>query len=512
MAILCLPVLSAQASPTSDALVIGIQSSKTTSLNPLFPVERDMLSIFDLMYDSLITIDDNYQPQAGLAESWTQTGNGRTWTFTLRQGVLFSDGTEMTANDVVATANYIIFCAKDTNLTNKGYYANLRYFVKEIKARDNYTVEVRADRQYYGVLYAMTFPVLPASALESANPPGTGAYMITAFTPYSNGTKGSMTLSLNPYYSGKPPQFKNLYFDLYGKDADVVNAYQYSNVDAIFSRSLSIAQYKSSTNTLAITYRTNQLECLLLNNYLGSMTNNMRMAIRSCINIDSIVQSVYMSMVDRTNTPMIQGTWMYNSNLSAYFQVDLNKARQLLEEDGWYDTDGSGYVDKPNKNNEAADLTYNIITYEEPDNSVRVQAANMIADMLGQIGIKATVETVSYSTMQERLKAGNFHIALVSFAMDVCPDPGFLLMSGNTCNYVAYRSKTMDALFKKLRTQVTQADYQSVLYDIQEQFAKDCPFICLYYRGGTVLTRRMYTTTRDVREGHLLDGIESFYD
>ena len=299
---------------------------------------------------------------------------------------------------------------------------------------------------------------------------------------------------------------------LYGKDADVVNAYQYSNVDAIFSRSLSIAQYKSSTNTLAITYRTNQLECLLLNNYLGSMTNNMRTAIRSCINIDSIVQSVYMSMVDRTNTPMIQGTWMYNSNLSSYFQVDLNKARQLLEEDGWYDTDGSGYVDKPNKNNEAADLTYNIITYEEPDNSVRVQAANMIADMLGQIGIKATVETVSYSTMQERLKAGNFHIALVSFAMDVCPDPGFLLMSGNTCNYVAYRSTTMDALFKKLRTQVTQADYQAVLYDIQEQFAKDCPFICLYYRGGTVLTRRMYTTTRDVREGHLLDGIESFYD
>ena len=217
-----------------------------------------------------------------------------------------------------------------------------------------------------------------------------------------------MTLSLNPYYSGKPPQFKNLYFDLYGKDADVVNAYQYSNVDAIFSRSLSIAQYKSSTNTLAITYRTNQLECLLLNNYLGSMTNNMRTAIRSCINIDSIVQSVYMSMVDRTNTPMIQGTWMYNSNLSSYFQVDLNKARQLLEEDGWYDTDGSGYVDKPNKNNEAADLTYNIITYEEPDNSVRVQAANMIADMLGQIGIKATVETVSYSTMQEAPESGQF--------------------------------------------------------------------------------------------------------
>ena len=72
-------MLSAQASPTSDALVIGIQSSKTTSLNPLFPVERDMLSIFDLMYDSLITIDDNYQPQAGLAESWTHIISRKEW-------------------------------------------------------------------------------------------------------------------------------------------------------------------------------------------------------------------------------------------------------------------------------------------------------------------------------------------------------------------------------------------------------------------------------------------------
>lgn len=169
-------------------------------------------------------------------------------------------------------------------------------------------------------------------------------------------------------------------------------------------------------------------------------------------------------------------------------------------------------MDKPNKNNEAADLTYNIITYEEPDNSVRVQAANMIADMLGQIGIKATVETVSYSTMQERLKAGNFHIALVSFAMDVCPDPGFLLMSGNTCNYVAYRSKTMDALFKKLRTQVTQADYQSVLYDHSGAVCEGLPVHL------PVLPRRHGADAadvhhhRDVREGHLLDGIESFYD
>lgn len=512
LAVMLLPITIGHASTGNNSLVLGIQCTKTTDLLPLFPKERDMLSVYDLLYNSLFTIDDDYLPQPDLVESYSQTGNGRTWVFTLRQGVLFSNGDELTAQDVVATANHIIAAAKSTTSSDLGYYANLRYFIKEIKARDNYTVEVRAERQYYGILYAMTFPILPEEYLTTSNPPGTGAYIISSFTPYSNDITGSMTLTLNPYYDGKLPQYQTLYFSLYNTASKVVDAYQHSNVDAIFSRSLSIAQYKSSSNTLAITYRTNQLECLLLNSYLSNMTDNMRQAIRYAIDIDRIAQSVYMGMVDRTNTPFIQGTWMYNNNLSSYFQVDLEKARQLLEEDGWYDTDGSGYVDKPNKDDEATDLTFTLIVYEEPDNSVRVQTANMIVEMLAQIGIKVTVSTKSFEDAQKALKNGNYHMALVSYAMDVCPDAGFMLMSGNTGNYASYRSKDMDALCKKLRTQVTQAEYQSVLYEIQEQFAKDCPFICMFYRGGTVLTRYMYTTTRDVREGHLLDGIESFHD
>ena len=46
--------------------------------------------------------------------------------------------------------------------------------------------------------------------------------------------------------------------------------------------------------------------------------------------------------------------------------------------------------------------------------------------------------------------------------------------------------------------------------DIQRIFAEDCPFICMFYRKGVVLTRLMYTTVRDVREYELLRGIQSF--
>ena len=68
----------------------------------------------------------------------------------------------------------------------------------------------------------------------------------------------------------------------------------------------------------------------------------------------------------------------------------------------------------------------------------------------------------------------------------------------------------MTDLCTRLRSQVKMNDYQHVLHLIQEQVAQDCPFICLFYRSGTVLTRRMYTTVRDVREYELLKGIDTF--
>ena len=132
-------------------------------------------------------------------------------------------------------------------------------------------------------------------------------------------------------------------------------------------------------------------------------------------------------------------------------------------------------------------------------------------DALNAVGISTTITTMSMAEMQVKLSAGSFDLALVSFAMDVCPDPGFLLMSGNTGNYGRYRSETMTSLCKELRKQTTQEGFRQTLMSIQQQFAEDCPFICLYYRSGSVLTRQMYTTARDVRELELLRGIESFH-
>ena len=503
-ALLCCCLPSAEASNVGDSLSVGIQSTKTTTIQPLFPIERDMMSIYSLVYESLVTIDDNYLPQPGLAESWEASNGGKTWTFTLRDNISFSDGTPLTANDVAATAQYILDRANDQYVDDKGYYRNLQYFIKSISAKGN-TIVVKTSRPYWGLLYAMTFPVLPADRVADDNPPGTGPYVIQSFSPGDY-----LYLTANPLWWQTQPKVQEITVTCHKSDKDVIESYEYARVDTIFTRSIAAAQYKSGTASLALDYRTNQLETLQMNNSSWELSSNVRKAIRYLIDVDKLANSVYMGMVSRTDTPMMNGTWMYNSSIS--FEQNLDKAIALLEEDGWFLPSSGTVRVKNNSKGETKNLHLSFYVYEEPDNDVRVETANMIADMLATAGIEVKVTTVTLTEMSERLNAGSYDLALVSYAMDVCPDPGFILIRGNTGNYSRYRSDPMTELCNSLRKQTTLEGYQQVLYDIQQQFADDCPFLCLFYRSGAVLTRKMYTTARDIRELELLREIESFHE
>ena len=92
MLTLLLPVTSVQAAELGDSITIAVQSSKTLMIWPFEPLEYDILSAYNAVYESLVTIDDNYLPQPCLAESWEESATGRTWTFHLRSDIRFSDG------------------------------------------------------------------------------------------------------------------------------------------------------------------------------------------------------------------------------------------------------------------------------------------------------------------------------------------------------------------------------------------------------------------------------------
>lgn len=471
-------------------------------------MEYDILSAYNAVYESLVELDDNYLPQPCLAESWEQSTSGKTWTFHLRQDVRFSDGTPLTARDVAASATYILDKAGDENITDHGYYQNLKRFVSSVTAKDDYTVVVTAERPYFGLLYQMTFPVVPEGYTDLDNPPGSGPYMITEFHAGER-----MWLSANENWWKAQPQIREILFLFQNTSQAVVESYEFAQVDACFTRSVAGAQHKTGANSLTMSYRTNQLECLYMNNNASELTPEVRMAIRCLIDKSKIISTAYLGLAVPTNFPFYPGTWMYNESLDSSFTHDIEEAKRLLAEAGWEDSDENGVLDRINEEGEARNLHLRFYYYEEPDNDVREETANIISAALAEVGIECKITAMTMTGLLSKVKDGSFDLALIAFAMDVTPDPGFMLMSSNvkSGNYCRYKSSKMDELFSSLRKQLQQEDYRLKLMDIQYQFYTDCPFVCLYWRTGNVISRYMYTSCRDVREFELLRGIESFF-
>ena len=508
--LLCLMMLpfGANAQSVEDSIIIGMLSTKTYELRPLLPVERDMISLYSVMYESLVTIDDNGVPQPLLAESWSETGDGKSWVFRLRENVTFSDGTPLTASDVVASGQWILNLANNEEAADRGFYSNIRYLVDSFSARDEHTVEVKAKRPYYGLLYSMAFPVVPASQVESANPVGTGPYVVTAFEPGSY-----MMLTSNPEWWQTAPQVKEITVTFYPNNKDMITAYEYGRVDAVFTRSVAAAQYRSGLSSLSIAYSTRQLEVIMMNHRERSFpldNPNIRKAIRYAVNVDAIAQNVYMGMTIDSDALYPSDSWLYLDQESTYV-YNPDRAREMLAAEGWIDLDGDKILDLPvDGAPEPKHLVLSLYVYEDPDNDVRYETANMIADDLARVGISVHIETVDFARGLEVLQAGSFDMFLCAFQMDVVPDPGFFVRKGNQQNYGRYSSTAMTDLIDELRICEDQASFAFASQAIQQQFTQDTPFICLFYRAGAILTRKMFTTVRSIREFELLRGIEAF--
>lgn len=493
----------AQAEFMTDVGVhIGIISVATNKVNPLTPVEREFMSVTDLMYEGLMSLDDNYRPQPCLAERYSCTANGKTWYFYLRDDVTFHDGTSLTAHDVVATVQEILRLAEE----KQGRYASLKYFVKSIQASDNRTVVINTNRANYGFLYAMTFPVLKASEVQAANPVGTGPYYLDMFDPTVY-----MLLSANTNWWQNMPYYRQILVNFFATNRELISAYEYSNVDAVLTRAITAAQYRAGVNSYNIDYRTTQLEMLLMNNTVRELDDvRVRKAVRYLIDMDDIVDNVYYGMVTRTDTPLIPGTWSYWDRGDQQ-EYNKQKAIELLNEAGWVEsTDPEDPRRTKVIDGKTVYLQVRFYVYEEQDNSVRVETANRIADSLTEVGFGVKLETLTYKNAAEKLKAGSFDLCLAAFNIDFTPDPGYLLMSGNSANYMRYKSPQMDKLFETLRATQDAGVYEQTLEQIQSLFWEDCPLVCMYYRNGSILSREMFTDARDVREPEVLRGIETF--
>jgi len=490
-------VLAANCAPVyaedKSEFVVGMVCSAGATVNPFLCTQRDLISINELVFESLVDFDDTFKPVGELALSWTK--EGKAYSFKIRDNVQFHDGTYLSAQDVYQTYRYIM------SLGDKSPYYSRCQYITSVEVTDLYTVKVTGKYDSLLTLYAMTFPIAQRNSLTWDLPVGTGPYW------YMNYETEWIQIDANPYWWKVAPVIDTIYGFRYDETGDALSALSMGVIDAFATRSQTAALGRLLSDRTSVDYTTLTYE-MLIPNLKTTFFENVytRQALMYAIDIPTIAQNTYMDMVTESEVPVIPGSWLYETQSAVYFESQ-ERALQLLYDAGWGDFNGDGILDRVVEGI-LEQFEFTITTYVDDTAGIRTHAAELIRDQLKPLGINVTVETLSKSAVQKKLKNGTFDMVLAAVNMSLLPDLTFLIDSNGRMNYSGYADGGMDNLLGNVYETSDETQFRYLYSQIQMKIANELPFMGLFFRKGTIMVADDVSGLMAIRETDALRGIE----
>ena len=476
-----------------DTVILGYLAAYGAKLNPFLCTERDMVSIGSLMYESLFELDSNQQPQALLAETWSYE-NG-VWTINIRSGVLFHNGIELVAQDVVDSCNYF----KNADSENP-YYRRVSN-IDSITATDSFQLQVKCAYPGYIGLYCLTFPIVQRDTAYADVPMGTGPYWCTSYVQDE-----SIRLEANPLWWKQQPTMKALQFNHYWDIADMLAALQSGEVEMFQTRSATAALTKKLDYVSFFDYSTTSYEVLIPNMEGILSDQNLRKAIMYAIDYDTLTSNVYLNMAQQCEVPISPSSWLYETQSAVYY-YSPERAMQYLQASGWADLTGDTMLNKV-EDDVLKYIDLNIIVYNEASTNVRSNAAEQIATNLRAVGINASVEVLTRKEVRNAMEDGNYDIALVSMNLSEVPDLIPLFSAGGDLNYSKVTNETLTQLLREC-VYAEDAQAMKLAYgNIQSYIVENLPIMGVCFRTGMVLSGRSLAGMTTSRETDAFSGIE----
>ena len=462
-----------------DILVEG-SIGDASNLIPILSSDATSHSISAQVFNGLVKYDKNLNVVGDLAKSWEISDDGLVFTFHLRKGVTWHDGQPFTADDVLYTYQVTV------NPKTPTAYAGDFLKVKKAEVIDPHTFRVTYDKPFAPALTSWGAAILPKHLLEgkditqsplSRHPIGTGPYL---FKEWITGQK--IVLTSNPdYFEGRPyidgyimriiPDTATMFLELRAKGVDQMN--------------LTPLQFTRQTENNLFRNNFNKYRYLSFSyTYLGYNLENplfrdkrIRQAISHALNKEEIIQGVMLGLGKIATGPYKPGTWAYNPNVKKY-SYDPDKAKILLAEVGWKDTDGDGILDK-----DGTPFTFEIITNQ--GNEVRAKCAEIIQRRLADIGMKVKIRIIEWAAfINEFINKRRFDATILGWTVTLDPDLYDVWHSSKTkpgeLNFISYKNEEVDNLLEKGRTTFDRAERKRCYDRIQEIFAEEQPYTFLY--------------------------------
>lgn len=479
---------------TAD-MVVGYVASPGASMNPATCTEWSLISINQLMYESVVDLDDSLKPVPMLADSWEQ--DGKNWTFHLRSGVRFHNGIELTAYDVVRSWQALFTTAGDNP-----WFGRLQA-IFSMEATDILTLQVVGVNAGLDTLYAMNFPVMQYNTLAELYPRGTGPYWFI-----KRDGQDTIRLEANPLWWKRQPGIHSLIFKRYDEAGDAIEAVHTKQIDMLASRSPKAAFSRKLKDLTSMDYLTMAYEVLIPNLSEKSMMADLRarQAVMYAMDRAVIASNAYLDMAVQCEVPVPPSSWLYESQ-SAYYYYSPERALQLMHDLGWYDMTGNGRLNKvEGVVLKEPDIT--LITYNESTNSIRENAANLVAAYLDAIGFRCSVRVYSQARCRELIKERLFDLALVSFNLSEVPSLRPIFGRNEVLNLNGFGNDDMQGWLDTARDTSDELTLKSLYSEMQLYIVRRLPILGLVFRTGTVLSNRSIGGMSALRGYDTFNGLE----
>ena len=381
--------------------------------------------------------------------------------------------------------------------------------IESIKKVDDNTVEVKAATMGYSSLYGLCFPIVCESTWQSSPLNGTGAYRVT------ENKSTSMTLTVNEGWWKELPHIKTITFDEKLNNETALASYEAGQLNFVATSSLSAGKYRREDVTNVMDIMTQGSE-LLIFNYKNSLLYdmNIRKAIAYSIDRNKVITNIYMNRAQACDVPLPPDSWLYSTK-SKVIEYNPEYACTLLENAGYTDSDGDGIREKDG--NQALKLSFTLLVSENTDNTIRKNAAEMIAEQLLDcgIGIQIRSETFSLSDPESQymksLKSGDFDLALTGVSIPQNGDLTEFFAANGSLNFGGISDETLYALAANTVTAKDETAMRDCAYELQTAFTEKLPFIVLYFRLNSIVYTSSLQGLSDVREPNIMRSIDRWY-
>lgn len=420
---------------SNNTLIFG-RGGDSITLDPADIEDGESAKVCEMIYDTLVQYREGTTDiEPALATSWTRSQDGLTWTFNLREGVQFHDGTPFNADAVVFSLTRPLLLARNFH----------RQFISQIIALDSLTVQIQLKTAYApfisnlaGTSFSIVSPVSADNLGE--NPIGTGPFK---FGRWDKDDK--IVLNANDAYWTGPPALDCIIFRSIPDNAMRLAELQAGNLHVMeFPNPDDIPSIQSEAQLEVLMQPSLNIGYLALNMEKPPYDNHkVRLAINHAINKVDMIDRLYQGVGIPAKNPIPPTLWGYDDSIKDY-EYNPELAKKLLTEAGYPD----GF-----------ETTLWALPVPRPYIPDGMALAEILQADFEQVGIIANIVTYDWGTFLDKTAYGEHDIAMIGWIADVAdPDtfiyPLFSIPDAEkpALNISFYRSQELQNILDRART------------------------------------------------------------